>query len=99
MKRCASHVNTVQKTSIPEGVLINQVDRMTRLADTNQVLSLPTLELAKVKWPMNRVGLVEGMEAIHEPNQMNSFPLSKADLVAECKTCPDAILFFKETNQ
>lgn len=35
VKRCASHVNAVQKTSNPEDVLINQVDRVTRLADTN----------------------------------------------------------------
>lgn len=48
VKSCASHVNTIQKTSTTEDELRKQVDRVTRLADINQPLSLPTLVLAQV---------------------------------------------------
>lgn len=42
---------------------------MTRLADINQTLSLATLVLAQVA--VNRVGMVKGMEAMHEPSRMD----------------------------
>lgn len=54
------NVNAIQKTSTTDE-LSNQVDRVAKLADINQTLSLPTS--AWHKRPMNRAGLVEGLAA------------------------------------
>lgn len=56
MKSCASHVNAIRKTSTTEDELSNQVDRVTRLFDINQTLSLATLVLAQVGHEQSRRG-------------------------------------------
>ena len=85
MKIFVSHVNAHQRVTSAEEGFNNQVDKMTRLVDTNQPLSPATPVIAQ--WAHEQSGH-GGRDGGYAWAQQHGLPLTKADLATDTAECP-----------